>query len=141
MKHLVELEQKAFSLQNQGNYKDAANLFKKIVDECPDYEFGLCFYNLAYCLEELREFEEAKKNYIKSIEYDNEDSIRLGGYASFLYLHGNSSEAFQTHLKLIKLEKKLGSDIFGTLDILKLIGEKIGLSEKEVINQVNSKKL
>lgn len=107
MKHLVELEQTALSLQNQGNYKEAAELSQKIVDEYPSYEFGLCFHSLAYCLEELGELEEAKKNYIKAIEYDNEDPNRLGSYASFLYLHGNALEAFNKHLELMKVENKL----------------------------------
>lgn len=137
MKHLVELEQKALSLQNQGDYKDAADLFKRIVDENPNYEFGLCLYSLAYCLEELGELAEAKKNYIKAIEYDNEDPNRLGGYASFLYLHGNASEAFDKHIELMKLENKLGLDVSTTIIALKRLGEKLGLTEEEVLGRIN----
>lgn len=138
MKHLVELEQEALALQNNGHFRKAATLFKKIVNEYPNYEFGSCFYSLAYCLEQLGEFEEAEKNYIKAIEYNNEDPIRLGGYASFLYLHGMPSEAFEKHIELIKLEKKLGFDINNTIIALKALGKKIGLTENEVIARVNS---
>ena len=76
----------------------------------PNYEFGSCFYSLADCLGELGEFEEAEKNYIKAIEYDSEDEVRLGNYASFLYLHGAPDKAFNKHIELLKLEKKLGFD-------------------------------
>ena len=137
MKYLVEREQKALSLQNQGDYKGAADIFKKIVDEYPSYEFGLCFYSLAYCLEEIGELVEAKKNYIKAIEYDNEDPVRLGGYASFLYLHGNALEAFDKHLELMKLENKLGLEVSKTIIALKELGEKLGLTEEEVLHKIN----
>lgn len=138
MKHLVECEQKALSLQNQGDYKNAADLFRKIVNEHPSYEFGLCYYSLAYCLEELGELEEAKKNYIKAIEFDNEDPNRLGGYASFLYLHGNPLEAFDKHLELMKLENKLGLDVSKTIIVLKKLGEKLGLTNAEILRKINS---
>jgi tetratricopeptide (TPR) repeat protein len=138
MKHLIEKEHKALELQNNGDFVKAADLFKQIVDEYPDYEFGFCFYSLAYCLEELGEHEEAKKYYIKSIEYDDADPIRLGGYASFLYMHGDSRDAFNKHFELLNLEKKLGLDVTSTIIALKSLGIKIGLTEDQVFAKIGS---
>lgn len=138
MKHLIEIEQKALALQNSGEFGKAAVLFKQIIDEYPDYEFGSCFYSLANCLEGLGQYEEAENNYEKALEYDNEDPIRLGGYASFLYLHGNLSEAFDKYIELMKLEKKLGFDFSDTIIALKTLGKKIGLTEDQIIAKVES---
>jgi tetratricopeptide (TPR) repeat protein len=133
---LIHWEQEAINLMNRDNKQKAMLLFKKIISIRPNYEHGICFYHLACCLEDLNKLSEAKENYLEAIKYDSRDPIRLGGYASFLYLHGSSAEAFQAHSELIKLERELGFDITGTLDILKRIGEQIGLTEKDVINQV-----
>lgn len=69
------------------------------------------------CLEELSKFELAKTNYLKALEYQPEDPIRLSGYASFLYLYGDWQEAFDAHLKLLRLWRAGGNDI-GTANIL-----------------------
>jgi tetratricopeptide (TPR) repeat protein len=137
MNHLVKLEQEALKLQNKGDLSQAVKLFKEIVKENPNWEFGICFYNIACCLEDLGKLEEAKENYIKAIEYDDEDDIRLGGFASFLYLHGSTNEAFQAHIKLLKLEKQRNLDMTSTLDVIKILGKRMGLTEDEIVARIN----
>ena len=137
--HLVQLEQEALEAQNSGNLKHAIELFEKIVEENPNYEFGMCFYNIACCLEIMGELEKAKTNYIKAIEYDDEDVNRLGGFASFLYLHGNPKEAFEMHLKLLSLKRKQHYNISNTLIVLKALGQKIGLSNQKIMNLIEKR--
>lgn len=134
--HLVELEQEALNLMNGGNYKEAIKLYEKIIDENPNWEFGVCFYDMAHCFEELGELEEAKKNYLKAIEYDDEDSIRLGGYASFLYLHGEPKQALDAYLKLLTLKKQQHLDTSRILIAIETLAKKIGLSDKEIAELV-----
>ena len=136
---LVQWEQEAINLMNHGDRENAILLFKKITNACPDYEYGICFYHLACCFEDLGKFKEAQENYIKAIEYDGEDHIRLGGYASFLYLHGNASDAFEKYIELIRLEKNKGFDSSNTLAAIKELGKKIGLTENEVIARMNTR--
>lgn len=133
--HLVELEQQALKLKNQGDFRAAIELYKKIVEENPNYEFGACFYDMACCYEDLGELKKARENYLKAIEYNDEDPIKLGGYASFLYLHGDAREALEAHLKLLGREKKWGSNTFNTSNTLiaiKALAQKIGLTDEEL---------
>jgi tetratricopeptide (TPR) repeat protein len=127
----VELEQEALKLTNQGDFKTAIELYKKIVEENPNYEFGACFYNMACCYEELGELEKARENYLKAIEY-SDDSIKLGGYASFLYLHGDTEEALEAHLKLLGFEKKWRHDTSRTLGAINFLAKKNGLTDQEI---------
>jgi len=129
---LIELEKEALKMQSSGDLQTAIKLYKEIIKEDPGYEFGICFYNLACCQEDIGELGAAEENYLKSIEYDNEDVVRLGGYASFLYLHGKPKAAFAAYLKLLKLEKTMGLDITETLTGLFELGKKIGLTKKDI---------
>ncbi len=136
---LTELETEAFNLLNQNQIKQAANLFAQIVSNQPDYEHGMCFYNLASCLEDLGDFKKAEENYLAAIKYDPDDLIRLGGYASFLYLHGDPKKAFDAHLHLLFLESERGrtEDVENITLALKALGERLGLSVPEVERQIN----
>ncbi len=136
---LTELETEAFNLLNQNQIKQAANLFAQIVSNQPDYEHGMCFYNLASCLEDLGDFKKAEENYLAAIKYDPDDLIRLGGYASFLYLHGDPKKAFDAHLHLLRLERhwNLEEEMENTRLALKALGKRLRLSENEVERQIN----
>jgi tetratricopeptide (TPR) repeat protein len=129
---LITLEQKAFKLRNKGDLKGAIKLYEAIIKENPNYEFGVCFYHIAFCLEALGELEKAKENYLKALEYDNEDNVRLAGFASFLYLHGDPKEALEAHLKLLKLKNKWRLNTSNILIAINALARKIGLNEKEV---------
>jgi tetratricopeptide (TPR) repeat protein len=136
---LIELEKEGLNLRRQGNIEQAANIFTKIVSKQPDYEHGMCFYDLAGCLEDLGDFEKAEENYLKAIQYVPDDLIRLGGYASFLYLHGDPQQAFDAHLHLLFLERQQGETVTikNTISALKTLGKRLGLSENEVEHKIN----
>lgn len=134
---LVALEQEALRLQNSGDLRTAAKIYKQIIQKNPNYEFGMCFYQLACCQEDLGKFEEARINYLRAIEYNREDDIRLGGYASFLYLHGDPKEAFGAYLGLFKLEKSQGRKADEIMQVLLTLGEKIGLTSQGTMSIIN----
>ena len=138
--HLVELERRALDLRNSGFLEEAAELFAKIVDEQPDWEHGMGFYNLANCYEDLGRIEMAEASYKAALRYEPENTIFLGGLASFLYLHGEPEKAFEAHLKLLKLEKrsKHETEAESLKTPLQALGQRIGLSEAEVTRRINS---
>jgi tetratricopeptide (TPR) repeat protein len=103
--YLIDVEREARELLNKKEYRLASELFFKIVTEAPYYEHGFCFYDLAICMEELGEYDAAELYYLKALAYQRDDWIRLGGYASFLYLYGDRRVAFDMHLKLLDLER------------------------------------
>src|SRR5436190_21573905 len=94
--HLIDIERKALQLRNTGQLKEAAELFAVIVKEQPDWEHGMAFYNLAYCYEDLGELALAEKCYRDALRYEPTNPYFTGGLASFLYLHGDTDEAFAT---------------------------------------------
>lgn len=133
MKHLNEMENKGIKLKNSGHYQEAIDLFEKIIAEDPNYEWGICFFHLADCYDNLGEYENAKKYYLSSIDYDEVDLIRLGNFASFLLYHGNPQEALECYLKLIALRKRYKfddqSEIF---EILNNSSKKLVLTEDQL---------
>jgi tetratricopeptide (TPR) repeat protein len=91
--HLIELDNKGLELVKSGHYHEAIKLFEKIIGENPNYEWGPCFFYIADCYEKLRDYPRAKAFYLKSIDYDDEDIIRLKAFASFLLYYDDSEEA------------------------------------------------
>jgi tetratricopeptide (TPR) repeat protein len=129
---LDEIERKALNARNEGKLKEALIFFQQIVSNNPNYEFGMCFYHIANCLEDLGDIEQARENYIKAIEFDEQDETRWGGYASFLYLYGTPKEAFDAYLHLFRLEKYYQSNTDKTLIGIKSLGEKLGYSNEKI---------
>jgi Flp pilus assembly protein TadD len=136
--NLVELERRAIELQNNKDYCGAITLLKQIIEENSDWEYGSPYFDLAYNYRKIGMLAEAKQNYCKALEYDPEDEIRLGGYASFLYLHGDPKEAFDAFLKLTKIEMRYKPKEIPNWNILKELGVKIGLSEEEVLKRIQA---
>jgi len=138
--HLVNLEQRALDLRDSGRLDEAVELFARIVKEQPDWEHGMGFYNLAGCYEDLGRFELAEQSYDAALQCEPGNTIFLGGLASFLYLHGEPEKAFEAHLRLLKLEKMARhvSDVESLKIPLQALGKKIGLSETEVADRINS---
>jgi hypothetical protein len=70
-----------------------------------------------------------------------DDLIRLGGYAWFLYLHGDKQKAFEIHLRLLGLEQEYGRtrEIEKTSLILQTLGKHLGLSESEIARKINKR--
>jgi tetratricopeptide (TPR) repeat protein len=81
--HLVELEQKALSLQNAGKFKEAADLFSAIVREQPDGEHGTGFYSLANNYEDSGQLEKAEEAYKSALRYQPANRDFLGGLPRF----------------------------------------------------------
>jgi tetratricopeptide (TPR) repeat protein len=134
----IELEKKGIAALNQKKNQEAVELFEKITQISPEYEHGMGFYNLACSLEEVGEINRAQKAYEEALFYLPDDRIRMGGYASFLYLHGNAREAFEAYLKLLKIYIKDNDSvgILGCRQALHSLGHKMGWNSDEVINVI-----
>jgi len=139
---ITRLENEGRRLFNDGDYKEAIKYFDEILSRNPGYEYGKGFYDKAICLEELEDFQAAEKNYLKAIEYWPEDHTRLSGYASFLYLHGDTEKAFKAHLDLLELEiKQLGNkQSEKTIKAINELGERIGMSVKAINAEIDKVK-
>jgi len=135
-RHLAEWESEAVRLMNKGKLKDAIELFEKVINERPDFEHGMEFYHLAGCYEDLGDLEKAEQNYLKALSYGPGDTIRMGGYAAFLYLHGDPEKSFEMHLKL------LSDPTFaeGAITSLKALGTRLGLTEEQVRQKIEAAK-
>ena len=124
-----------------GMAAEASEIFRMIVDRQPDWEHGQGFYCLACCQEDLGQLEQAEKYFRAALEFEPQNDIFLGGIASFLYLHGNAGDAFEAYLELLAVETKFGFNE-GTKRAmigLKTLGERLGLSEAEMIQRTEAK--
>jgi Flp pilus assembly protein TadD len=132
--NLTELEKKACQLRNAGRLKEAAKIFSLIVYERPDWEHGTAVYGLADCHEDLGEFELAEARYREALRYGPTNPIFLGGYASFLYLHGDARQAFAVHLDLLLVERTNRNQmgIENAIVSLRSLGKRMGLSQDEI---------
>jgi len=140
--HLIEVERQALQLRNAGQLKEAAELFAAIVKEQPDWEHGTAFYNLACCYEDLGELALAEKSYRDALRYEPKNPYFIGGLASYLYLHGDTDEAFATYLTLLQIERTSGNQrgIEMATTALQSLGKKLGLSEKTLAEQIGGTK-
>jgi Flp pilus assembly protein TadD len=138
--NLLEIERRAFQARDAGYLKEAAELFASIVEQRPDWEHGTGFYSLASCYEELGELGLAEQSYRNALRYEPQNPIFLGGLASFLYLHGNPSEAFDYYLALLRIERA-NADQHGaesTKTALETLGRRMGLSDEAVAEKLKS---
>jgi len=53
-------------------YKEAINVFKKLINDCPNYYYG--YYVTGYCYEELNNDQKALEYYLKTVELEPEHS-------------------------------------------------------------------
>jgi tetratricopeptide (TPR) repeat protein len=136
--HLVELDRKALSFREEGKLKEAAELFSAIVREQPDWEHGVGFYDLGICYEDLGQLEKAEEAYRSALRYQPANRDFLGGYASFLYLHGDPEKAFRAHLELLEIERinKDNEEMERTRIALRALGKKMGLSDAEIESRI-----
>jgi hypothetical protein len=136
--HLLDLERRAFVLKNSGKPGEAAVLFEQILKEQPCWEHGYGAFSLAECYEEQGNLGKAKTAYGTAVGANSTDPILLGGYASFLYLHGEASEAFDTHLRLLGIEleqRSTESSATATLALNEL-GRRLGLSQETIDDRI-----
>jgi tetratricopeptide (TPR) repeat protein len=139
-KDLVELEQKALAARAEGDVEKAAELFTALVQKQPNWEHGAGFYNLACCYEDLGKFDLADECYRRALQFEPKFDIFVGGYASFLYLHGDLNQALQQYLSLLGLQKRRHDDkrAEGTVAVLRTIGERLGLSNDAVTERIKT---
>jgi len=141
--HLIEIEQKAFQLRNVGQLKEAAELFAAIVNEQPDWEHGSGFYNLATCYEDFGEIALAEQCYRNALRCEPRNFYFLGGFASFLYLHGEASQAFDAHLHLLSVEFAENNHQASakTIRVLNELGHRLGLSQQNIDARIEQAKI
>ena len=132
--YLIEIDNKARALFLEEKYNEALPLFIRIVDEYPDYEHGSAYYDVASCYEELEEYGEAEKNYLKALAYEPDNVVRLGGLASCYYISEEYEKALVYYIALLSVEIKCKAHDFmvpNTIIGLKSIIEKLNMSKSE----------
>lgn len=67
-------------------YLEAIEIFNKIINENPSYEHGRIYYDLGGCYEDIGKFDKAEEYYKKSLKYEPNDIIRLGGLGSLYFI-------------------------------------------------------
>jgi len=132
--HLVELEKRALALKNSGKPGEAAVLLENILLEQPGWEHGYGAFSLAECYEEQGNIERAKAAYGNAVRQSPSDPILLGGFASFLYLHGEASQAFDAYLRLLSIDVAQRNVHGSTATVLALneLGRRLGLSQEAI---------
>jgi Tfp pilus assembly protein PilF len=135
---LIELERKAVAALEAGDHKTAIDSLLELLKAQPDYEHGLPHYHLARALEGIGDYGAAALQFRRALEWEPDDPVKLGGYAAFLYLHGDPGEAFDLYLRLAKVESAHStagstSDIRRTL--IELAG-KMGISTEEANRRI-----
>lgn len=87
----VACQAAAFRLKGEKRYEEAADLFRKIIQEHPNWEDGGGAFNLAFCLEEIGDFDCALRVYEVALSYDPTNSVFLGNYNALRRMLGSSS--------------------------------------------------
>jgi len=105
---------------------------------CPTWEHGGAAYSLACCYEDIGRLEEAEKHYLLALECEDNNTYYIGGYASFLYLHGSPSKSLEFYLKLLKPERCNQSVISDCMPALKVLAQKQEISENELLRMIIS---
>ncbi|HEY0097932.1 MAG TPA: tetratricopeptide repeat protein [Pyrinomonadaceae bacterium] len=130
-----KLEAEGLAFLHAGQFADAIEVFMKLAEENPGYEHGICFYHLACCFEDVGDFEKARLHYERALQAAPGDVYRVGGYAAFLYLHGNPKDAFEAQLNYLRVVRRMGNktDEEKAISNLKHLGAKLGLTEDEIM--------
>jgi|ERR1700733_1324611 Flp pilus assembly protein TadD len=138
---LIEVQQKALQAFNSGRLQEAVNLFEAIVKQAPDWEHGTAVYSLACCYEDLGDLVSAEKSFRRALQCEPENPTFLGGLASFLFLHGDVAESFDTHLALLQMVRRSGNELRAKSieTALKALGERMGLPDEVVAERIAAK--
>lgn len=132
--NLRDIERRARFLQREGKLSEAISLFMQILRVNEGWEHGLCCFEVASCYEELGNTAMAYQYFKRSLAFEPESDLFLSGLASFLYVHGTPSEAFDTHLELVGLLARHRSDdrLSVARTALQELGKKLGMSDVQV---------
>ena len=112
--------------RDTGNYTHALALFHEILSMDPDYEHGLCYFEIAGIYEDQNNFKLAEDNYRKALQQEPDNTVYLGGLASLFYLHGNPQDALEVYLELFRLEAEQQRETM--LPAIHRLGERLGIS-------------
>jgi tetratricopeptide (TPR) repeat protein len=126
---LIWIEREAMQHRKDGNVSEAVRLYRQLLAKQPDWENGVGFYNLASCYEDLGEILSARSAYLKALVFAPEDTLILGGYASFLLRYGFPEEALDAHLRLLraKFRAENRKDLESTTKVILELAEKTGI--------------
>ncbi len=129
MDDLVWIEREAMQHRKDGNVSEAVRLYRQLLARQPDWENGLGFYNLASCYEVLGEISSARSAYLKALVFAPEDTVILGGYASFLLRYGSPEEALDAYLRLLRarVPRENRKDLESTTKTILELAEKTGI--------------
>jgi tetratricopeptide (TPR) repeat protein len=135
---LVQMEKEARAYRNAGMFDRAIELFSSIAERQPNWENGICYYEMAGCYEDLGKIDEARRYYQKALNCDPNYDVYLGGWASFLYLHAPPQEAFDAYLKMLKLASIQKNNLgFERAKIaLQTLGRRLGMADEEIMIRI-----
>lgn len=138
---LLKMEQEALASKNARKWHDAALVLEKILKVQPDWEHGYGWFNLAECYEESGRISDARAAYDQAALVCPTDPILVGGRASFLYLHGRATEAFDSYIRLLALDRMHGDSAGAetTMTALTSLASRLGWSGDEVAIQIQSR--
>lgn len=135
----VWLEKEAFRLKREGKFSEAIDKLRRLLELAPTWEHGYGAYLLADCLENAGRLEEAKNAYFRALEHAPNNSIFLGGCASFLYLHGTPKEAFDCYLKLLEVERENSlEDRHQLIAMIRNLAQKMALPSEDLEQAIES---
>jgi Flp pilus assembly protein TadD len=137
MHYLIEKQQQAFSLQRENKWFEACLVWQDIVKDCPDWEHGSGFHNLANCYWETDQLSQARTAFVQALSYEPQNPIYLANFAAFLQLHGSAEEAYKAHLAALH-------SVRGTpmaehpLSALQEIGRCLNYSEQKIAHDIQT---
>jgi tetratricopeptide (TPR) repeat protein len=140
----ITWEKEALRHVREENFVEATRFYERIIEiigqvEWSEYEKRRLLSMTANCFERIGNFEKARFYYEESIDkISYKDTLLLGNYASFLYLHGSPREAFEKHLELFVLDKLEGdlSAMESTRGMLRELGQALSLTEEQVQERI-----
>jgi Tfp pilus assembly protein PilF len=116
----------------------AVPLLKQIISVDPAWSHGAAHYNLAGCYEDVGEIENARVHYEEALRISPGNDLFMGGYASFLYLHGMPREALTAHLRLIEAYSinDLENEVAAVRPALVALAKKLDWSDVQLEQEV-----
>lgn len=137
---LVDLWRRSLEMKSAGQWNAAADVIARILREQPDWEHGYGAFNLAECYEQLGRIGDARTAYESAASRASSDRTLVGGLASFLFLHGEPSEAFDQYVRLLILDRKQEDEVgmSAASAALRALGAKLNWSTEEVESRISA---
>ena len=130
MTTLVEKENLARSARKAGRLDEAIGLLSEILRQEPEYEHGLCQYELSGIYEEIDDLASAITYAREALSFEPANPTYLEGLFCLLSRSGNLQEAFDTGIRLHSLESRERRQAVASAVVD--LGRRIGLCEGDV---------